>query len=50
MNQLEMLLIGFALGSVPTAELAKLMLVFIGKRLGVKPQEITSYQDATNES
>lgn len=49
MQELEILLIGFALGSIPTAELAKLMLAFLGKRLGISPEQITQYQSATTE-
>jgi len=44
------LLLGVALGAIPSAQLGRIMIVVLGKRLGVKPKEIESYQDATEES
>jgi len=51
MNDMEILLMGFALGSVPTSEFGRLAVAALGKRLGVKPKEIEKYNDEnSNES
>lgn len=36
-----------AVAVLPTAKLGELLLVFLGKRLGVEPKEIEDYQAAT---
>lgn len=46
----ETLLLGVALGAIPSATLGQLMVVWLGQRLGVKPSEITEYREATDES
>jgi len=48
MNDMEILLMGFALGSVPTSEFGRLAVAALGKRLGVKPREIEKYNDDSN--
>lgn len=47
MNELELLLIGVALGAVPTAQLGQLMLAGLGKWAGISPREINQFQQAT---
>lgn len=47
----ETLLIGFALGSIPSAELARLFVALIAKKFGLKPAEIRRYNNTdANES
>ena len=41
----ETLLIGFALGSIPSAELARLLVALIAKKFGLKPGEIRRYNN-----
>jgi len=41
----ETLLIGFALGSIPSAELARLLVALIAKKFGLKPAEIRRYNN-----
>lgn len=45
----QWLLIGVALGAIPTSQLSQLLLAVLGKKLGVKPGEIRKYDDATND-
>ena len=49
MNEVEMLLLGVALGAIPSSELARLTVAAIGKRLGVEPREIRQYNAAAND-
>ncbi|WP_158228652.1 hypothetical protein [Halorubrum sp. C191] len=49
MNEIEALLLGFALGSIPSLESARIMVATLGKRLGVKPAEIQEYNSTTND-
>jgi len=48
MNEIELLLLGVALGAIPSSELARLVVAALGKQLGVKPGEIQKYNDATD--
>jgi len=45
----ETLLLGVALGAIPSAELGRIAVAFLAKRLGVTPKEITSYNEATSD-
>jgi len=47
-SELEILLAGIALGAIPTSELGRLLLTYLGKRAGVTPSEIEKYQAATD--
>ena len=49
MTDLELLLLGVALGAVPSSELARLVVAALGKRLGVAPEEIRQYNAATDD-
>ena len=49
MTDLEFLLLGVALGAIPSSELARLVVAALGKRLGVAPEEIRQYNAATND-
>ena len=49
MSDLELLLLGVALGAIPSSELARLVVAALGKRLGVAPEEIRQYNDATDD-
>jgi hypothetical protein len=48
MTELELLLLGVALGAIPSAELSRIVVAYLGKRLGVAPKEIRQYNDATD--
>jgi hypothetical protein len=51
MNEtITLLLIGVALGSIPTRELGRIMVAFLAKRVGVKAKEIERYEKATDDS
>jgi|APHM01.1.fsa_nt_gi hypothetical protein len=50
MNQIELLLLGVALGAVPTSDLARLTVAVLAKKFGVSPKEIKRYSDATEQS
>lgn len=48
-TDLEFLLLGVALGAIPTSDLARLTVAALGKRIGVEPKEIRKYNAATND-
>lgn len=48
MSDIHLLLLGYALGAVPSAEFARIVITAVGKRAGVKPREIERYSDATD--
>lgn len=48
MNELELILLGVALGATPSASLGRIMAAYLAKRAGLKPQEIREYSDATD--
>jgi hypothetical protein len=48
MNEVKLILTGYALGAVPTTETGRMLLAAIGKRAGLKPREIERYQSATD--
>jgi len=50
MSDLDLLLLGVALGAIPSSELARLVVAALGKRLGVAPEEIRQYNAATDEN
>lgn len=50
MNDLHTLLLGVALGAIPTAELGALMLAWASKRLGVSPSEIARFGDPSSQT
>jgi len=50
MTEIELLLLGVALGAIPSSELARLVVAAVGKRLGVAPEEIRQYNAATDEN
>jgi hypothetical protein len=47
MNDIHLLLLGFALGTVPSVRLARLFVAALAKRMGVRPKEVEQYADAT---
>ena len=49
MTDLELLLLGVALGAIPTSDLARLTVALLAKRAGLKPADIRKYNAATNE-
>jgi len=49
MSDLDLLLLGVALGAIPSSELARLVVAALGKRLGVAPEEIRQYNAATDD-
>jgi len=49
MNEIQLILIGVALGAIPTSDLARLTVAALGKRIGVDPKEIRRYNAATND-
>jgi hypothetical protein len=49
MNDIHLLLLGFALGTIPSADLARLFVAALGGWLGVKPREVRQYSDAASE-
>jgi hypothetical protein len=48
LSAIHWLLIGFALGAVPAAELSRVLVAFLGTRLGVNPRDIERYNDPDN--
>jgi hypothetical protein len=48
MNTVQTLLLGYALGSVPTLMMARLLLAWLGKATGVSPGDISAYADAAD--
>ena len=50
MTEIELLLLGVALGAIPSSELARLVVAALGKRLGVAPEEIRQYNAATDDN
>lgn len=42
------LLIGVALGAIPSSQLGHLMVAYLGKRMGVKPRELGKYAEAAD--
>lgn len=48
MNDVHLLLLGVALGAAPSAELGRVLLAALAKRVGVKPGEITRYAEASD--
>ena len=49
MSEIDLLLLGVALGAIPSSELARLVVAAVGKRLGVEPKEIRQYNAATDD-
>lgn len=49
MTDLELVLLGVALGAIPTASLGRLALAWLAKRAGLEPQEIREYSNTTEE-
>ena len=45
MNDLQLILIGVALGAIPTAELGALMLAYLSKRMGVTASDLRRFGD-----
>jgi hypothetical protein len=48
MNEIHMLLLGVALGAIPSGELARILTAAVGKWAGVDPREIRQYNEATD--
>ena len=46
MNDVQLILTGFALGAVPTTETGRIMLAAVAKKAGVKPRQVAQYQQA----
>jgi hypothetical protein len=44
----DLLLIGVALGAIPSATLGRIMTAYLAKRAGLKPSEIQEYQNAAD--
>lgn len=44
------LILGVALGAIPSSELGKLMVAWLAKKLGVKPSDIRQYEQATEDN
>jgi len=43
------LLLGVALGAIPSSQLAQLLLAWLGKRLGLSPKDIQKFDSATED-
>lgn len=50
MTDLELLLLGVALGAIPSSDLGRLMVAALAKRLGVSPKDIRRINAATDDS
>lgn len=48
MNDIQILLIGIAIGSVRIQDLNNIVIAAIAKRAGVKPSEVRQYDAATD--
>lgn len=49
MSPIELLLIGVALGAIPSSDLARIAVAVLAKRAGLKPQDIRKYNAATSD-
>jgi hypothetical protein len=50
MTPVEWLLVGVALGAIPSSDLARLAVALLAKRAGVEPAEIRKYNAATSDA
>jgi len=48
MSDIQMLLLGVALGAAPSAMVGRIMAAWLAKRAGVKPREIAAYAEASD--
>jgi len=48
MTDIHLLLLGVALGAIPSGELARILTAAVGKAAGVEPGEIRQYNEATD--
>jgi hypothetical protein len=48
MTDWQLLLLGVALGAVPSARLGRIFAAALAKRLGLKPREIAQYDEAAD--
>lgn len=49
MTPLEWVLVGVALGAIPTSDLAAIAVAYLSKRAGLKPSDIRKFNAATND-
>ncbi|RKS83298.1 hypothetical protein BDK61_2641 [Haloarcula quadrata] len=49
MNDIQLLLLGVALGAIPSSELGRIAVATLAKRLGLKPREIRRFNAATED-
>ncbi|MUV50963.1 MULTISPECIES: hypothetical protein [Haloarcula] len=50
MNDIQLLLLGVALGAIPSSELGRIAVATLAKRLGLEPREIRRFNAATDDS
>jgi hypothetical protein len=50
MTDIQLLLLGVALGAIPSSDLARLVVAVLAKKFGVSPKEIKRFNQATGES
>jgi threonine synthase len=48
MTDPQQILLGVALGAIPTAMLGRIAAAWLAKRAGLKPREIAQYSDAAD--
>jgi hypothetical protein len=48
MNDVHLILLGFALGAAPARETGRLVVAAIGRALGVEPTDVVSFNRATD--
>lgn len=49
MNDIQFLLLGVALGAIPSSELGRIAVATLAKKLGLKPREIQRFNAAAED-
>ena len=49
MRPLEWVLLGVALGAIPTSDLASIAVAYLSKKAGLKPSDIRKFNAATSD-
>ena len=50
LDPVHLLLVGYALGAVPSAEIGSVIIAGLAKRFGVSPKEVKAYDESVSGS
>jgi hypothetical protein len=50
MTDIQLLILGVALGAIPSSDLGRLAVAVLSKKFGVSPKDIRKFNAATSES